>query len=88
MFRRFEEILFEHGGKPHWAKSHSTDRKALERMFPHTPDFLRIREKLDPQGIFLNPYARRHFYDDTAPECDTAYFKSTTQRLEDKLNQK
>lgn len=85
LFKRFEELLFEHDGKPHWAKSHNTDRAMLNKMFPHTSDFLAVRTRLDPLGIFLNPYARRHFYGETAAECDPAFFKSTLQRLENKL---
>ncbi|NWR40310.1 GGLO oxidase, partial [Tachuris rubrigastra] len=60
-WRIYEEIMRKHGGRPHWAKAHSCTRKELEKMFPAFPKFCSVRERLDPTGIFLNPYLERVF---------------------------
>ncbi|KAK9895148.1 L-gulonolactone/D-arabinono-1,4-lactone oxidase [Cystobasidium minutum MCA 4210] len=85
LFDKFEAILFAHGGKPHWAKSHSVSPTSMRRMFPRTDDFLKIRSIVDPEGIFLNPYARRHFMGDTDAEVGAQNFKTSGQRLEETL---
>lgn len=54
-------------------------------MFPRTDDFLRIRSIVDPQGIFLNPYARRHFIGDKDIKLGAQNFKTSGQRLEEML---
>ena len=85
LFTKFEQILFAHGGKPHWAKSHTVDQHTMVKMFPRTNDFLTVRQRADPQAIFLNPYVRRHFFGDEDEDTRPARFKSSTQALEDKL---
>ncbi|XP_058690065.1 L-gulonolactone oxidase-like [Poecile atricapillus] len=57
----YEGIMRKHGGRPHWAKAHSCTRKDLELMYPEFPKFCALREKLDPDGIFLNAYLERVF---------------------------
>ncbi|XP_027767002.1 L-gulonolactone oxidase-like, partial [Empidonax traillii] len=60
-WRIYEGIMRKHGGRPHWAKAHSCTRPELEKMFPAFPKFCSVRERLDPTGIFLNPYLERVF---------------------------
>ncbi|XP_050162033.1 L-gulonolactone oxidase-like, partial [Myiozetetes cayanensis] len=60
-WRIYEGIMRKHGGRPHWAKAHSCTRQELEKMFPAFPKFCSVRERLDPTGIFLNPYLERVF---------------------------
>ncbi|PTX53884.1 FAD-linked oxidoreductase [Melghirimyces profundicolus] len=60
-FAAMERIFLRYGGRPHWGKIHSLEAKDLARLYPRWEDFLRVRRKLDPEGLFLNPYLRRIF---------------------------
>jgi FAD-linked oxidoreductase len=60
-FRDLEAIFQEHGGRPHWGKMHSQRAADFSRMYPKWDDFLALREKYDPNGVFLNPYLRDIF---------------------------
>jgi L-gulonolactone oxidase len=86
LFDKFEALLFAHGGKPHWAKSHTASPATLHRMFPRLDDFLRIRSVVDPEGVFLNPYARRHFLGEKDEKLGAQNFKSSGQRLEEMID--
>jgi FAD-linked oxidoreductase len=57
-FRVCEAIYQNYQGRPHWGKMHTLDYRTFARLYPHWHDFLRIRERLDPQGMFLNDYLR------------------------------
>lgn len=41
-------------------QAHGQTKQDLEASYPKFDDFLRVREKLDPQGVFLNDYLKRH----------------------------
>ncbi|RUS20932.1 D-arabinono-1,4-lactone oxidase-domain-containing protein [Endogone sp. FLAS-F59071] len=56
----YEEIMRSLGGRPHWAKAHGQSCAELAASYPHFQDFLRVRQEVDPAGIFLNDYLRRH----------------------------
>lgn len=58
-FAGFASIAAEVGGRPHWGKMHNLDAPALQKLYPHFDDFRRIREELDPAGVFSNPYLDR-----------------------------
>ncbi|HEY0755900.1 MAG TPA: D-arabinono-1,4-lactone oxidase [Ktedonobacteraceae bacterium] len=55
-FESAEAIYQNYQGRPHWGKMHTLDHHTLSQLYPHWSDFLRIRQQLDPQGIFLNDY--------------------------------
>lgn len=57
-FRHAEAIYQNYQGRPHWGKMHTQDYRTLAQRYPHWSDFQRIRQQLDPQGIFLNEYLR------------------------------
>ncbi len=57
-FRYAEAIYQDYQGRPHWGKMHTQDYRKFSRLYPHWNDFLRIRQQLDPHGVFLNPYLR------------------------------
>jgi L-gulonolactone oxidase len=59
LFRRFEKITLAHDGRPHWAKAHTASKADLEGMYERMPDFLAVRKRVDPDGVFLNSYLRR-----------------------------
>ncbi|KAM4771261.1 L-gulonolactone oxidase-like [Rhinophrynus dorsalis] len=58
----YEGIMKRVGGRPHWAKAHTCTRKDFVKMYPGFTKFNSIREKLDPTGMFLNPYLEKVFY--------------------------
>ena len=55
-FQIFEEVLVKYGGRPHWAKQHCMGADFFRKSFPHWDDFLAVRKKMDPDGVFLNHY--------------------------------
>jgi FAD-linked oxidoreductase len=58
-FRRAEQILCAHGGRPHWGKMHTMDAGYLSEVYPRFEEFRALRARLDPDGRFVNPYLRR-----------------------------
>ncbi len=55
-FSKVEEICRRHGGRPHWGKMHTMCAEQLRSVYPKWDAFLRLRQELDPSGVFLNPY--------------------------------
>jgi FAD-linked oxidoreductase len=60
-FTCVEEIFKKHGGRPHWGKLHQLKRHNLELLYPRFKDFLKVRERHDPNGIFLNSHLKDIF---------------------------
>ncbi|WP_433473242.1 D-arabinono-1,4-lactone oxidase [Spirillospora sp. CA-142024] len=60
-FRGVEELLTTLGGRPHWGKLHTRDAEYLEKAYPRFGDFLALRDRLDPDRRFANPYTRQVF---------------------------
>jgi L-gulonolactone oxidase len=58
-FRAVEEIMASFEGRPHWGKLHFRDAESLSRVYPRWRDFLDVRDKLDPAGLFRNAYLDR-----------------------------
>lgn len=56
----YEQIMASFQGRPHWAKAHSVTYERLERSYPRMREFTMIRQRLDPEGMFLNDYLGRH----------------------------
>ncbi|SCZ94672.1 BZ3500_MvSof-1268-A1-R1_Chr12-3g04036 [Microbotryum saponariae] len=77
LFKAFESVLLQHGGRPHWAKSHTVGTRGLENLYPKFGDFLNVRERVDPQGVLLNAYARRHLLGQVGEEVDFKKFKKS-----------
>ncbi|KAF8924711.1 D-arabinono-1,4-lactone oxidase-domain-containing protein [Dissophora ornata] len=63
----YEQIMASFEGRPHWAKKHSVTFEGLQRSYPKMDAFCEIRAKLDPKGMFLNDYLRRHLIPSSAP---------------------
>ncbi|HLI69138.1 MAG TPA: D-arabinono-1,4-lactone oxidase [Ktedonobacteraceae bacterium] len=57
-FRQAEAVYQNYQGRPHWGKMHTQDYRTFAQLYPRWNDFLRIRRRLDPQGVFLNDYLR------------------------------
>jgi FAD/FMN-containing dehydrogenase len=57
-FADLEPIFHEHGGRPHWGKIHTAGAARLAALYPCWERFRALRDRLDPGGLFLNPYLR------------------------------
>lgn len=58
-FRAVEEVMLAHGGRPHWGKMHTQDAASLRSRYPRFDDFTALRDRLDPDRLFRNPYLTR-----------------------------
>lgn len=58
-FRGFETVAEDLAGRPHWGKMHYRDAPSLARVYPRFADFTAVRDKLDPDRVFANPYTER-----------------------------
>jgi len=60
-FDRFESIVAEVAGRPHWGKLHSLGAERLRALYPRFDEFRRVRAEVDPEARFGNPYLARVF---------------------------
>lgn len=60
-FAAIEPILKKYGGRPHWGKLNTMNAAELAAHYPQWEQFKKIRQTLDPQGKFLNPYLQSLF---------------------------
>ncbi|KAG8528816.1 uncharacterized protein KY384_006505 [Bacidia gigantensis] len=61
-YEAFEWLMREMGGRPHWAKNFATiTSEDITTMYPEAEDWVRIRNKLDPDGMFIGDWHRRLF---------------------------
>jgi FAD-linked oxidoreductase len=58
-FALVEPIMRAHDGRPHWGKVHTRTAADLAPAYPRFADFLAVRDQLDPDRVFANPYLRR-----------------------------
>lgn len=58
-FHAVEDIMRGFAGRPHWGKIHFQDAESLSANYPRFADFLALRDRLDPDRIFTNPYLDR-----------------------------
>ncbi|WP_328548280.1 D-arabinono-1,4-lactone oxidase [Streptomyces platensis] len=58
-FAAAERIMTAHGGRPHWGKLHTRDAAYLADVYPRFGEFTALRDRLDPERRFANPYLRR-----------------------------
>ncbi|CAG8707862.1 17409_t:CDS:2, partial [Acaulospora morrowiae] len=72
----FEEIMKSCEGRPHWAKAHKMSVLELSKSYPKFESFINIQKQLDPSGIFLNSYLKRHFFGLEDEENEAKRFKA------------
>jgi FAD-linked oxidoreductase len=58
-FDEVEAVMGSLGGRPHWGKLHSLDAATLRTRYPRFDEFLAVRERVDPAGVFGNDYLGR-----------------------------
>lgn len=57
--RAVDALLRTYDGRPHWGKIHYQESAELETRYPRFGDFLAVRDRLDPDRTFANPYLDR-----------------------------
>jgi len=51
--------LRDYNGRPHWGKNATSDFLDLDAdQYPRVHDFMRLRDRMDPDELFLNPFFR------------------------------
>jgi FAD-linked oxidoreductase len=60
-FRDVEDILRGYNARPHWGKMHYRDADELSTLYPRWDEFIRLRNRLDPQRTFANAYTDKVF---------------------------
>ncbi len=60
-FKTLEPILRRHGGRPHWGKHNTLGASEFRELYPRWEEFREVRQQMDPQGRFLNPYLKSLF---------------------------
>jgi FAD/FMN-containing dehydrogenase len=59
--RACDSLFAEFQGRPHWGKLHFMTADRVAGLFPRFPDFVDVRRRLDPKGVFLNDHTRALF---------------------------
>jgi L-gulono-1,4-lactone dehydrogenase len=58
-FREVEAVMRGWDGRPHWGKRSFLSAAELAPRYPRWADFAAIRERLDPDGRFVNAWVRQ-----------------------------
>ena len=58
-FAGVEEVMRAHDGRPHWGKLHTLGAADLAPVYPRFADFVALRDRVDPDGLFTNDYLDR-----------------------------
>ena len=58
-FDAFQAIAMGHEGRPHWGKMHTLDAGYFSTAYPRFADFVAVRDRVDPDRLFGNPYLER-----------------------------
>ncbi|MFC6153198.1 D-arabinono-1,4-lactone oxidase [Nocardioides yefusunii] len=58
-FAAVENVMRGYGGRPHWGKLHRLRVDDVKDDYPLLDEFLSLRDRLDPDRVFTNPYLRR-----------------------------
>jgi len=58
-FAAAQDVFTAHEGRPHWGKMHTLGADYLAQRYARFDDFVAIRDELDPERRFSNPYLDR-----------------------------
>ncbi len=58
VFAACEAIFRDFEGRPHWGKVHGLRGRALAAVHPRWDDWWRVRDAIDPAGLFMNDHLR------------------------------
>lgn len=53
---RLEAALEPYSARPHWGKLFTAGAHDLDRLYPRLEDFRILAKRLDPEGVFANPF--------------------------------
>jgi alditol oxidase len=67
VLRTIEHALEPFGARPHWGKLFMDRAAGIASHYPRMPDFRRLRDELDPRGVFANEWLREHVSDVSRP---------------------
>jgi FAD/FMN-containing dehydrogenase len=59
--RACDSLFAEFQGRPHWGKLHFMTADRVAGLFSRFQDFVDVRRRLDPKGVFLNDHTRALF---------------------------
>ena len=60
-YEAFEWLMKDLGGRPHWAKNfQNVSRNEFWNMYPDMGEWIRIRNDVDPEGMFVGEWHRRN----------------------------
>ncbi|HEY7704951.1 MAG TPA: D-arabinono-1,4-lactone oxidase [Acidimicrobiia bacterium] len=59
--RACDSLFAEFRGRPHWGKIHFMTADRVARLFPRYEEFVEVRRRMDPNGLFLNPHTQPLF---------------------------
>ncbi|MEY2518087.1 MAG: hypothetical protein QOJ89_5451 [bacterium] len=61
LLKAYEEALYALGGRPHWGHINTLtgSHGFVASMYPRLPDWLDVRARLDPDGVFDSPFTKR-----------------------------
>ena len=76
LFQRFEALMRQFDGRPHWAKTHTSYRAELKERYPHLDDWLAVQAAYDPERMLVNPYVARHLLDEHGAGRRSVFRKS------------
>ena len=81
-FAGVEEVMRAHDGRPHWGKLHTRAAADLAPAYPRFADFVALRDRVDPDGLFTNGYLDRVLgrRDDSPGEPGPGQSRSGTTR--------
>jgi FAD/FMN-containing dehydrogenase len=61
LLKAYEEALYALGGRPHWGHVNtlSGSHGFVASMYPRYADWMDVRARLDPDGVFDSPFSKR-----------------------------
>jgi FAD/FMN-containing dehydrogenase len=61
LLHAYMEALYELGGRPHWGQVNTLtgSHGFVESMYPRYADWIDVRARLDPDGVFDSPFTKR-----------------------------
>ncbi|WP_397538727.1 D-arabinono-1,4-lactone oxidase [Rummeliibacillus pycnus] len=58
-FRWVQKLMRKYNGRPHWGKMNHLTKEHILELYPNYPRFLQLREKYDPENIFVTDYFKK-----------------------------
>jgi L-gulono-1,4-lactone dehydrogenase len=58
-FALVASVLDRYAGRPHWGKLHELDAETLQTRYPRFGEFVAVRDRVDPNGLWSNEYLDR-----------------------------